>query len=408
MKFLPFVLKHVRRNWVRSASTVLAMAVCIFLFCTLQTVLEAVNWGLKSANASRLVSRHALSLANNLPLSYKDRIAAVPGVRSVAVVTWFGGSMPAKREGLAEEGGDESGPDFSNFFANFGIEPEPYFAMYPEYLIPPEQKQAFGQDLRGCIIGRGLAKKYGWKVGDHFFLESFIPPYRRREGPFEFTVQGIYGVDLARHPGTDDKFMFFHHKYILEGTGRRVGAGTYAIELMDPQQAGSISKAVDELFENSDAPTKTETEAAFQAGFVSMAGNLALLLNTIGLAVAFTILLVTANTMSMAVRERRTEIAVLKTLGFGSALVMGLILGEALLLGGLGGALGLILSRGAIEVLPHAPMIGAIFAQFPNFGLSAGTSLLGFAIALLLGLAAGFVPALLAYRARITAMLRQA
>jgi putative ABC transport system permease protein len=407
MKFLPIVLKHLRRNWIRSTSTVVAMAFCIFLFCTLQTVLEAVNWGLQSANASRLVSRHALSLANNLPLAYKDRIAGVPGVRTVAVTTWFGGSLPAKKEGQEEGADDESGPDFSNFFANFGIDPEPYFAMYPEFQIPPDQKQAFLQDLRGAVIGRGLVNKYGWKVGDRFFLESFIAPYRRREGPFEFEVRAIYDVDKARYPGADDKLMFFHHKYLVEGTGRKLGAGTYAIEIADPSQAGAVSKAIDDLFENSDFPSKTETEAAFVAGFASMAGNLALLLNSIGLAVAFTILLVTANTMSMAVRERRTEIAVLKTLGFGSALVMALILGEALLIGALGGALGLGLSSAAIRVLPEVPQIGAVFAQFPNFGLSGVTAALGFAIALLLGLAAGLVPALLAYRARITEMLRQ-
>ena len=408
MKFLPYVLKHLRRNWIRTLSTVFAMSICIFLFCTLQTVLEAVTWGLQSANASRLVTRHALSLANVLPLSYKRRIADVEGVRSVAVTTWFGGSLPAKKEEKDKGDAAEGGPDFSNFFQNFAVEAEPYFAMYPEYLLKEDEKRAFMGDLQGAFIGRGVAKKYGWKVGDRFFLESFIPPYRKASGPFEFIVEGIYDVDLVRYPGTDANLMFFHQKYLEEGTGRRVGAGTYAVEIQDPSKAAAVSKAIDAVFENSDAPTKTETEAAFMAGFVSMAGNLALLLNAIGIAVAFTILLVTANTMSMAVRERRTEIAVLKTLGFQSGLVMALILGEALVLGGLGGALGLFLSRGAISVLPHVPMIGGLFAQFPSFGLSAAVAALGFGIALLLGLAAGFVPALLAYRSRITEMLRQA
>lgn len=406
MKYLPYVLKHLRRNWIRTGSTVLAMALCIFLFCTLRTVLSAVNWALEGASSSRLVTRHALSLVNNLPLAHKTRIEAVPGVTSVATTSWFGGSLPAKKEGKADEG-DEAGPDFSNFFENFAVEADPYFAMYPEYIVSPAHMQAFKQDLQGCLIGPGLARKYGWKEGDRFYLESFIPPYRRRSGPFEFVVRGIYDVDLVRNKGTNGNLMFFHHKYLWEGTGQRVGAGVYTVAIADPQQAAAVSQAIDAVFENSDNATKTETEAAFAAGFVSMAGNLALLLNAIGLGVTFTILLVTANTMSMAVRERRTEIAVLKTLGFSSGKVMALILGEALLLGALGGALGLLLSRVVIQALPHAPMIGAIFAQFPNFGLSAMVAAAGFAMALFIGLAAGFFPAVLSYRARITEMLRQ-
>ncbi len=389
MKYLPFVLKHLRRNWVRTLSTVLAMSVCIFLFCTLQTVIEAVNWGLKSANADRLITRHAVSLVFNLPLSYKERIKSVPGVKSVATVTWFGGVYK----------------DFKNFFANFAIDPEEYLAMYPEYLIPPDQMKAFLGDRRSCIIGRGLAKKYGWKVGDTFQLESFIPPYRKGS-PFDFLVLGIYDPD-PNHPGTADNLMFFHYKYLYEGTGRNVGAGTYAVEVSDPKQAGVISKQIDALFDNSDAQTHTETEAAFVASFISLAGNLALLLNFIGLAVSFTILLVTANTMSMAVRERRNEIAVLKTLGFPSGLVMALILAEGLLLGAMGGAVGLFLSKGMIKALPAIPMVGDAVRQFPNLGLSAQVGLFGFSIALFIGLAAGFVPAFLAYRARITEMLRQ-
>lgn len=411
MKFLPYLLKHLRRNWIRTGSTVVAMAVCIFLFCVLQTVIRAVNYGLESANASRLVTRHAVSLVFNLPLSYRERIAGLPGVKKVATTTWFGGSLLAKKEEKAEkkngDGSSAEGPDFSKFFANFAIDGDIYLDMYPEYLVKPEDRRAFLEDMRGCLIGRELANRFGWKVGDSFFLESFIPPYRRRGGPFEFVVKGIYDVDLQRNPGTDARLMFFNFKYLYEGLGQRVGAGTYAVEVSDPAQAGQIAKVVDALFENSDAQTKTETEAAFRAGFISLAGNLALLLNGIGLAVTFTILLVTANTMSMAVRERRTEIAVLKTLGFPSSLVMGLILGEAILMGALGGALGLFLSRGMIAALPSIPFIGDAVRAFPNLGLSFGVGGLGLAVALFLGVAAGFVPSLLAYRARITEMLRQ-
>jgi putative ABC transport system permease protein len=418
MKYLPYLLKHLRRNWIRTTSTVLAMALCIFLFCTVQSVLAAVDALLASSSANRLVTRHAVSLVFNLPLSYGARIQSVPGVKRVAVNSWFGGSLPAKKEGKAGEGspaeagdsasGSSSTTDWSNFFPNLAVEPEPFFAMYPEYQIPPDQYQAFLQDLRGCVIGRKLAAKFGWKVGDTFFLESFIPPYRKSDGPFEFVVRAIFDVDPIRHPGTDTNIMYFHYKYLYEATGREVGAGTYWVEIADPDQAGAVGKAIDGLFENSDAQTRTETEKAFQASFISMAGNLALLLNGIGLAVTFTILLVTANTMSMAVRERRTEIAVLKTLGFSGRQVMGLVVAEALLLGLLGGVIGVGGSRGIMWVLTNTPGIKDALAGIglSELGLKPLVAALGFAVALFLGFAAGFVPALGAYRARITDMLR--
>jgi len=406
MKFLPYLVKHLRRNWIRTTSTVLAMAVCIFLFCTLQSVLAAIDGMLESSSGSRLVTRHAVSLVFDLPLSYGARIQSVPGVKQVANNTWFGGSLPAKKEGKAE--GSDSTTDWSKFFPNMAVDAEPFFSMYPEYEIPPDQWQAFLADLQGCVIGRKLADKFGWKVGDRFFLESFIPPYRKRDGPFEFVVRAILDTDKARYPNTDTNVMYFHYKYLYEGTGRRTEAGTYWVQIDDPSQAGAVGKAIDALFENSDAQTHTETEGAFAAGFISMAGNLALLINAIGLAVTFAILLVTANTMSMAVRERRTEIAVLKTLGFSSGRVMGLILAEAVLLGVLGGALGIGGSRAIMWMLVNAPGIKDILAGvgLSSLNLDPLVAAIGFGVALFLGLAAGFVPAYGAYRARITDMLR--
>jgi putative ABC transport system permease protein len=244
-------------------------------------------------------------------------------------------------------------------------------------------------------------------VGDTFFLESFIPPYRRRGGPFEFVVRGIYDADRVREPAADDRVMYFHYKYLYESVGHTVGAGLYVVELQDPSQAATVAGAIDKVFQNSEAETKSETEAAFRADFIAMIGNLALLLNSIGLAVIFTILLVTANTMSMAVRERRTEIAVLKTLGFTSRRVLGLILSEALAIGALGGALGLGLSVLIIRGMTKVPALGGFINGFPNFGLHWGVGSQGLAIALFLGLAAGLMPAVSAYRARITEMLRQ-
>ena len=254
-----------------------------------------------------------------------------------------------------------------------------------------------------------LAKKFNWKVGDKFFLESFIPPYRRRSGPFEFVVSGIYDADLAKYPGTDVNSMFFHYDYLQKSLEPRdIGVGTYAIEIVNGDQAGQMSKTIDATFENSSAATLTETEQAFKAGFIAMAGNLALLLNGIGAAVAFTILLVTANTMSMAVRERRTEIGVLKTLGFTSGHVMGFVVGEALLLGVLGGALGVFGSQALLVGLSTAPGISDMLAGMGLSGLELKPMIAatGFAAAVVLGLFAGFVPALSAYRAKITDILR--
>jgi putative ABC transport system permease protein len=390
MKFAPLVLKHLRKNWIRTLSTVLAMSVCIFLVCVLETVIAAVNFGLTAGSTRRLVTRDYVSLANNLPISYKQKIAAMPGVTDTTIVTWFGGIYR----------------DPKNFFASLAVEPEAFLRIYPEIMLPPDQKAAWLSDVRGAIIGRKLAERFGWKVGDAFQLESFIPPYRVGK-PFDFVVDGIYDTDEARYPGTDLSSMYFNFKYLYEATGQRVGIGTLTVQIADPSQAGAISKEIDRAFENSDNQTKTETEQAFRAGFVALAGNLALLLNVIGMAVAFTILLVTANTMSIAVRERQQEIAVLKTLGFSSGLVMTLILSEALLLGLMGGLLGILIAREIIALLVNVPFLGDVLRAFPNLGLSPGIAALGVGIALALGLLAGFVPALMAYRSRITEALRQ-
>jgi putative ABC transport system permease protein len=332
-----------------------------------------------------------VSLAFELPLKYEQEIATIPGVKSVARESWFGGMYKG---------------DFKYFFPNLAVEAETFLPMYPEYQLPDDQKKAFMEDMRGCIVGRKTAEKYGWKVGDTFQLESFIPPYRIGH-PFEFVIRGIYDADMQKNPGTDLTVMYFHHKYLYESTGRRVNTGLYVVQIDDPNKAGEISKKIDTMFENSDVQTRTETEAAFRAGFVAMAGNLALLLRGIGLAVTFTILLVTANTMSMAVRERRNEIAVLKTLGFPSGLVMGLILSEAIALAAIGGVVGVLMSRGAINALPGLPFIGDAVRGFPDFGLQPRIVALGLSGAVVLGLLAGLVPALLAYRAKITDMLRQ-
>jgi putative ABC transport system permease protein len=390
MKYLPYILKHLRKNWIRTSSTVLGIAVCIFLICTLQTILAAIGYSIQSASAERLWTRNAVGLVFNMPLAYKPRIASVPGVERVATANWFQGVYKDRR----------------NFFANFAVDAEDYLAIYPELEIPPDQRAAFLGDRRGALVGRGLIERFGWRVGDTIQLESDIPPYRIGR-PFDFVIRAVYDVDRRKHPGIDLNTLFFHYEYLSEATGRRVGAGTYVVRIANPDRAGEVSRAIDALFENSEAQTRTETEAAFTAGFVSLAGNLSLLLDAIGLAVAFTILLVTANTMSMAVRERRTEIAVLKTLGFSGRLVMGLVLGESFVIGLLGGGLGLALGWASIRGLQNVPVLGSVLAFYPDVGLTAGVASLGLAVAIVLALAAGTAPAVAAYRSKVTEILRQ-
>lgn len=392
MKYLPYMLKHLRRNWVRTSTTVLGIAACVFLFCVLRTVLRAVDVGLQTGSASRLVTRHAVGLTQELPVTYGARIKTVPGVARAAAMNWFDGHL-----GLP--------PDYKTFFANFAVDAEAYLGMHPELRLSPEERAAFLADRRGCIIGATLAAQRGWKVGTTFQLESWLPAYRV-DRPFAFVVRGIYTADTVRNPGTDLSTMFFHFTYFYEMTGQKYGVSTYAVEVEHPDRAPAVSRAIDAIFENSSAQTRTETEAQFMASFLSLAGNLALLLNTIGTAVAFAIVLVTANTMSMAVRERRMEIAVLKTLGFPRALVMRLVLGEALLIGLLGGGVGLMVGHYAIALMPSMPVIGDLVRAYPNFGLSPRVGTLAVGVAVGLSLAAGLLPALAAFRARITDLLR--
>jgi putative ABC transport system permease protein len=392
MKFLPYIIKHLRKNWIRTASTILAMALCIFLIGTLQTLLAAFYGGLDRASTERLVTRNRVSLVFPLPLSYEARLAAMPGIKRVARSNWFGGLM-----------GSESNPDMKNFFPNFAVEAEPYLAMYPEYGLTPAEKQTFLNDPRGCIIGSDLATKHGWKVGSVVPLTSNIPTYRIGK-PFEFTVDAIYQVDEKKYPSHSKQILLFHWKYLYEATNQRASVGTFVTQIANPDQAPAVAGAIDKNFENSDAETKTETEGQFYAGFVKMIGDLALILNSIGLAVAFTILAVCANTMSMSIRERRKEIAVLKTLGFSSALVLTLVLGEALVIGLVGGIVGVSLTKMALSAAGSIPGLNGFGA---TLRLGPGLLAMMFGLSGLIGLLSGLQPAVSAYRSNITAMLRQ-
>ena len=261
---------------------------------------------MENASTERLITRHRISLAEDIPLAYQPRIAAIPGIRRVAQFTWFGGSIGSAA------GGE---PDWKNFFPNFAVEAEPYLAMCPEYQLDARREgRLHGRHARGDHRP-GAGQEARVEDRQHVPARKLHPAVPRRQ-PFEFVVRAIYDTDTKKYPNHPLDVMLFHWKYFYEKTGQRVGVGTYTLQLSNPSQAAAVAKAVDATFENSDTQTKTETEAQFAASFLEMAGDLALILNAIGMAVAFTILLVTANTMSMAIRERRTEIAVLKTLGY--------------------------------------------------------------------------------------------
>jgi putative ABC transport system permease protein len=389
MGFAPLIFGHLRRNWLRALSTVIAMSLCIFIFCVMQATTRAVNAGLQTASSSRLITQNAIGWIFTLPVTYKQKISSMPGVSAVSSVTWFGGVYR----------------DLRDFFPNLAVDPESYLVLHPEYVLSPEARKSFLADKRSCVVGRGLAQKFGWKVGDTVSLQSFIPAYRK-DGAFELVIRGLFDADRRRFPGTDEKLLLFHFDYFYDSLGGRIGPVTYTVGVADPDQAGAISKSIDDLFRNSETETRTQTEQAFRASFVSLAGNLSLMLNVIALAASCTILLVTANTMTMAMRERRNEIAVLKTLGFSGWRVMNLVLGEGLSLGLVGGGLGVLLSIVAVRALPSFPLVGDVVRSAPQQGLSPLVATSGLALALVLSLLAALVPALIAFRARVNDMLR--
>src|SRR5260221_9214013 len=212
----------------------------------------------------------------------------------------FGGVLPARKEGQDAGGAT----DWSDAFQNVAVDGEALFAISPEGAVAPNRLRDFRRDPHACVMGRGPARRFGWKIGDHLFLESFVSAYRKRTGPFEFVIRGLIDAD-PRYPGTETEMMVFHFKYLREALGTHVRAMTFLVEIDDPARGAEIGSAIDALFENSSSPTLTESERNCTADFMSMAGDLGVLINGIGLMVCFAILLVTANTMSMAVRERR-------------------------------------------------------------------------------------------------------
>jgi len=380
VRFFGLIVANLMRSKRRTFLTVFSIAIALFLFCTLRTVITSFEASLRASEATRLVVRHGASLVFPLPLSYEDRLARVPGVTGVTYGNWFGGVYQ----------------DPKNQFAQFAMDVSTMFDLFPDTVIPEDQKKAFLAERTSCIIGRGLAKKFGWKIGDTVPILGTIYP-----GDWRFVVRGIYA---GRTKDVDENTLFFHWDYLNESLpqGRKDYVGIYWLRIASPSSAAAVSERVDDMFRNSAQPTKTETEKAFQAGFISMIGNVQLLLTILGSAIVFAIMLVTINTMMMAARERTTEIAVLKTLGFSDGLILRLVGGEALLVSLIGGALGCGL---AALIFHELDFTGGGF--FPNFRVLPGTILAGLLLAALMGVLSGVAPAVSAARLRIATALRK-
>ena len=378
MKYMRLVLANLGRHKVRTILTIASVALALFLFASLRSVTTTLAATAQFGGARRLVTLNATGLVFPLPLAYANRIKALPGVTAVSWANWFGG-----RYG-----------DGNTFFANFAVDPESYLAIYPEIVLPADQKQAFIQDRTGALIGKRLISRYGWKLGQNVTLQGTIFP-----GDWTFTIRGVY---TPTDPAVGDDVLIFHHEYFDERIGRAGIAGWYIVEIDDAAKAAVIAKSIDDVFRNSSSPTKTGTEREFQASFATMWGNVSFLMSTIGLAVVFAILLVTANAMMMSARERTGEIAVLKTVGFSDKLLFGLVMIEAGVMALTGAALGL----GFAKVLyPSINFNGAGF--LPGFKVATSTLVVGALIAVGLMLASGLVPAVRAARLPIVQALRK-
>ena len=383
MKFLPYVLKSLFRKKTRSVLTILSIALPFFVICVLGTLLATLDADPSGGRGMyRLIVRHRVSLANFIPEAYRERIAQLPGVEEVTVLNWFGGTYKDNRP--------------ENMFARFGCEPDRLMGIFDEATIVAGSEADWTSDRSGVLVGERLAKRYGWKLGDRFALQGDFFPTR-----LELTVRAVYR-------GPDESGVYFDRKLIEEGVPWAKGqVGTFWIKAASPEAVQRLPREIDAMFENSSFPTKTETEKEFQNGFVSMLGNVKAVVTGISTAIALVILLISANTMAMAARERVVEIAVLRTLGFGRPLILTLILAESLLLSATGAFVGLGLFRlsfpGLKEGLLSSPMAGfaAGMQLFPEV-LAAGI-----AVTLLVGLVAGIVPAVRSARRSIPDGLRQ-
>lgn len=380
MFLLKLVLRNAFRHRLRTALTVVGLAVAVLAYGLLQTVVDAWYAGAAAASSARLVTRNAISLAFFLPLSYEGRIRAVDGVTRVARSNWFGGVYQEPK----------------NFFAQFAITPA-YLELYPEFILPAEERAAWVRDRKGCLVGRQLAERFGFKVGDVLPIKGTIYP-----GTWEFVVRGIFdGADS----GTITRQMMFHWDYLNETLRKKVPrradqVGVFVVGIDSPDNAAAVSTQIDALFRNSLAETLTETEQAFQLGFVAMSDQIIAAIRVVSYVVIVIILAVMANTMAMSARERTAEYATLKAIGFGPGFLAALIFGESAAISAVGAGIGIAATAPAAAFFKQAAGI------FPVFEVSRDTLAWQAACAAVVAVAAAAVPAVRAARVRIVDGLR--
>ncbi len=378
MKYLGLVLANFRRKKTRTILTVGSFAVALFLYGMLAAIHFAFYQGVEVAGADRLVVINRVSLIQPLPVSYRERLLQMAGVQAVTSANWFGGVYQDER----------------NFFPQFAVDHETYREIFPEFVIADEQWAAFSNDREGCVVGAALAQRYGWKLGDRIPIRGTIFP-----GTWEFNVRAVY---RGSRPGDDEGQFWFRRDYLEERGPQWIKGlvGWYTVRVADADNAAAVARAIDDRFANSPFETKTEPERAFAASFAKQMGNIEALILIIGGVVFFTLLLVTGNTQALAVRERTTELAVLKTMGFSDHFTLQLVLAESTLVALVGGVAGIaaakLVTPGLTQALPG-------FTVF----LPSTDLLVGLVLALAVGVAAGIVPALSAMRLRVVDALRR-
>jgi putative ABC transport system permease protein len=386
VKFLPLLWSNLLRRKVRTVFTLLSILVAFMLLGTLLAIRVAFSGGVTVAGAERLMMLDKISLINSLPIGYLARIKTAPGVADVTHANWFGGVYQ----------------DPKNAFANLAVDPESWLRVHPELVIPPGQEKAWLADRTGALVGVETARRFGWKIGDRVPLQGTI--YRRPDGrPWELTIDAIYN---SAENNADKTQFFFHYAYLNEtipkGAYGNDEVSWYVIKVADPRQAELVARRLDALFANSSSETKTATEKVFVSSFASQIGDIGTIMIGIAGAVLFTILLVTSNTMAQAIRERTSELAILKTLGFSETKIFGLVLAESCLLALVGGAAGLGLSWAAITLVgdPTHGMLPPIYLPGRDVAFAVG-------LIAALGLATGILPALQARRLKIVDALRK-
>jgi len=385
MKYFRLVWKNAWRKKIRTALTILSVFVAFLLFSLLSAIGFAFRGGVDVADAERLIVIHKVSLINPLPMSYLNRIASTEGVESVTHATWFGGYYQEPR----------------NQFGQFPVNPQAYFEMYPEFKMPEEQLEGFRKNRTGAVVGQELATTYGWNVGDRIPLQATI--WTKADGGrvWEFELEGIFAND---DPRGSTAVMLFHHDFFDEARAFAKGTvGWYVLRVADGANPAEVANAIDLQFANSPNETETSTEAAFAQSFMKQYGNIALIVTLILGAVFFTLLLVSGNTMSQSVRERISELAVLKTLGFGDTTVLGIVLSESILIMAIGGILGMGLGWLVVQGLAQE-----MAAFLPGIFLSPGAIATGVAMIIGAGILAGIFPALKAMRLSIVDALARA